>query len=761
MNNEFEDGFVFGEVSTGDGGNTSPVNKNSEGVVFGEPSAGSEGLVFGESMSEQNNEGSTNGEGVGGFSIDTGTKKPSPRPMKARPIQQHSDNAKTLSTERTAQTVGNSVRRVAQQPRPQSQKSTAVPDPNVTVQQRRAMQQNGQQFSVDNNQGVGNAQYQQAQVQQEVHQNTKKKQKKQKQPKQPKEKKAGSNKGKKVVLGVGIAVILLGGAFAAKTILFPKPMEYNYETSGRKVYDNLISLINNYDAKKLDSFIGREKGDSFLAQEWSYANKNSVREEYIKKITSLIKFSYPQVEQLSTKGTIMVDKDDNPIMIESFMNSGEKVIISVPDWTKIAEKMKNESDTIIEMGIMEDIKKTDYDYQDECFDLMLSYILTLEEVPMQKVEVSIPISGGMVSDDADLDNALFASQEYHDMCDQFDKIMTGYTGFKTETYIDKEEVHNPEYDEWYKIFKERYDADNGVFNKYKSQWEPWYVYDSNNKVQTDENGKWLVRYYSVKDKDGNDWIQPSKTIFKDVEKVREVPDEYVPEKAVPYCFLGAWYAQNEYDGDVPSEVRIGDGSVKHPAGVGTPIITKVKGTDGKYHDCKITMLGYWVGKEGIDYAISFSERNKGFDPDSPVQLICYEMRIDNLEDKDFTFDSEMMLCDKNASRTGRTGTMYGFNYEGVTVKAKDSLIFNDWATSTEIEQKYVAWGKSFDRQVEPVFFKVLAGTGKIPSYSAYKEFTGHSTLEEEQELQEAERRQNGDEALGSEETETTEGDTIE
>lgn len=727
MSNEFEDGYVFGESPTTGGADASPV---------------SEGTGTNESTPKQ----ATN-----------------QRVLRARPQQQTNDNARNFSTERTAQsqqTGGNSVRRVVQQPRPQSQHSTAVPDPNVTVQQRRAMQQNGQQFSVDNGQGQANAQFQQAQIQQPQHEVNGKKQKKQKQPKTPKEKKQGGGKAKKVILVAGIVVILAGGGIAAKSILFPKPMEYSYETSGRKVYDNLVSLINSYDAKNLDDFIGKGKGDSYIAQEWSYANKNSTREAYIKKITSLVKFSYPQVEQLSTKGTIMVDKDDNPIMIESFMNNGEKVIVSVPDWNKIAETMKNESDTIIEMGIMKNIKNTDYNYQDECFDLMLDYLLTIEEMPMTTTEVSIPISGGKIADDSELDNALFASDEYHDMCDQFDKIMTGYTGFKTETYIDKEEVHNPEYDEWYKIFKERYDADGGIFNKYTSLWEPWYVYDSNNKVQKDENGKWLVRYYSVKDEDGNDWIQPSKTILKDVEKVREVPDEYIPEKAVPYCFLGAWYAQNEYDGDVPSEVRVGDGTVDHPAGVGTPIITKVKGTDGKYHDCKITMLGYWVGTEGIDYAVSFSERNKGFDPDSPVQLICYEMRIDNLEDKDFTFDSEMMLCDKNASRTGRTGTMYGFSYEGVTVKAKDSLIFNDWATSTEIEQKYVAWGKSFDRQVEPVFFKVLAGTGKVPSYSAYKEFTGQSTLEEEQALQKAEeQQQTGNEAESSEDTETTEGDT--
>ena len=203
---------------------------------------------------------------------------------------------------------------------------------------------------------------------------------------------------------------------------------------------------------------------------------------------------------------------------------------------------------------------------------------------------------------------------------------------------------------------------------------------------------------------------------------------------------------------------MGDGTVAHPAGVGTPIITKVLGTDGKYHDIKVTLKGYWVGQDAIDYAVTFSEKNRGFDPNSPVQLICYEVEVYNLEDKDFTFDSEMMLCDKSASKTGRTGTMYGFNYEGVTVKSKDSVIFNDWATSTELEQKYVAWGKSFNRQYEPVFFKVLAGTGEVPTYSAYTEFTGNSTIEEEAELEE---QMNGLDSGSSAEgtTDGTEGET--
>lgn len=657
-------------------------------------------------------------------------KKPVKKPV---PRQKTQESGNTASADIN---VHNAVNRKGRQAQPTSGKSNALPDPNkVVVPPTPRNEQGGTGKTEPDPMFTSSDVDMTAQAEHPVKETGKKKAKKRKAPKEPKQK--GKKKKLPIVIGtVGVIAVLGVGGVVASKVLVPVPMEQNYETSGRKVYDTLVNAINNYDAKTLDSLIGSDTGDSYLAQEWSYANNNQVREDFIKKVCSMVQFSYPLEEQLSTKGKIMTDKSGNAIMVESYMNSGEKVIITLPDYKKIAEQMQKEKETIEEMGILEDIKKTDYDYQDKCFDLMLTYIVSMDEIPTTNKEVLIPLSGGAIKDDINLDNILFASDAYHDMCDEFDKIMTGFTGITTEKYTEKEEVHNPEYDEWYKIFKERYDEDKGVFDKNTSLWEPWYVYNEKNEVQLDENGNKKVRYYSVKDANGNDWIQPSKTIWQDVEKEREVPVEYVPEQAVPYCFLGAYYAQNNYEGDVSSDVRVGDGSIEYPAGVGTPIITHVKGTDGKYHDIKVTLKGYWVGEDAIDYAVSFSEKNRGFDPKSPVQLICYEVEVENLETKDFTFDSEMMLCDKSSSRTGRTGTMYGFNYENVTVKAKDKVIFNDWATSTEIDQKYVAWGKSFNREYETVFFKVLAGTGKTPSYSAYEAFTGESSLEEDKALDE-------------------------
>ena len=148
------------------------------------------------------------------------------------------------------------------------------------------------------------------------------------------------------------------------------------------------------------------------------------------------------------------------------------------------------------------------------------------------------------------------------------------------------------------------------------------------------------------------------------------------------------------------------------------------------------MMGYWTEQDAIDYAEKFSTKNRGFTTSSVVQLICYEIYVENLENQPITFlASEMTLTDKNTNISSRTGTMYGFSDE-ITLAAHgdkeelDRTVINDWATSTELAQKYVCWGKDFGRLFSMVYFDCLAGTGEIPTYSAYKQFTGESIIED-------------------------------
>ena len=89
--------------------------------------------------------------------------------------------------------------------------------------------------------------------------------------------------------------------------------------------------------------------------------------------------------------------------------------------------------------------------------------------------------------------------------------------------------------------------------------------------------------------------------------------------------------------------------------------------------------------------------------------------------------TELCLADDNSNISARTGTLYGFS-DTVTINGNSSVIMNDWDASTTLDQKYVCWGRTFAREYPFVYFQILAGTGDIPSYSAFKQFTGDSEM---------------------------------
>lgn len=498
-----------------------------------------------------------------------------------------------------------------------------------------------------------------------------------------------------LVLGVAVIAIIcvVVGMKLGKKGTSPKPAD-----TSAQGYAVLQSALNDYNPEKIDSIVGGKTGDSYLAQEWAYANENKGRQLFIVNVCKAVQLS---------KGKL-----------------------TLPDYQKIADEIATtDKEAVNKLLVVSGYTKDDYNWNDECADLLVKYYNERQSIPTITVDIkSAPTGSGVWSDDIELDKLLFSSDAFHNMCDEFDKIMTGFTGYRDEEYYADVEVHNKEYDEWEKLFRKYYNEDNGHFHKGVSKWEPWYLRDENNKLILDKNGKKIVNYYTVKDKNGKDWVQPAETVYVKRKKVRKVEAEYVAEYGVPHCFLGAYYCQNEYTGVLNPSLRVGDGTVEHPAGVGTPIVTKVLCKDGKWHDVRVTMKGYWVGADAITYAVTFSEKNRGLDPNSVVQYITYEIEVENLEKAPITFDSEMVLCDKNLNKSARTGVLYSFNNENITIKGKESAVINDWASSTEIAQKYVIWGKSFNREYASVYFLVLAGTGDIPSYSAYKAFTGESSM---------------------------------
>ena len=484
------------------------------------------------------------------------------------------------------------------------------------------------------------------------------------------------------------------------------------------VYDDLLNNLHNFDAYGLDALIGPENGDSYLAQEWAYVNRIEIRQIFIQRVCSLVEFTNVD----STTGNVTA---------------------VVPDYAELNNLITEDKDYILQWYKSADYTEdTSYTFDEDLFNLFCQWAkerVKEDHIPTTTIEINIPNSNGIITDDSELDMALFSTDALHECMKNFSQICVEFDGVGYTTRLEKVEEHNPEFDAWLEVFLKYYEEDGGTYDpttetfsggKFtkNSKWEPWYVRDEDNNLVYDEDGNKIVNYYTVKDENGKDWVQPDSVIIVEKEVQEEIEIPWEEERGIPYGIIGTYYIQHDYDGIYDTVFRSGDGSVEYPAGFGTPVVTKLKGTDGKFHAVKVALLGYWVEQEAIDYEEAFSNKNRGFSVTSPVQLICFEYSIINLEDEPFAFDgSEMTLCNRNANVSARSGTLYGF-YDNGILEPNKKYVLNDWYSSTELYQKYVAWGRNFGRDYPLVFFDCLAGTGEVPSYSAYKQFIGTPSI---------------------------------
>lgn len=300
-----------------------------------------------------------------------------------------------------------------------------------------------------------------------------------------------------------------------------------------------------------------------------------------------------------------------------------------------------------------------------------------------------------VSDDSALDNLIFASDDLHEMFDTFGSIIADYEREGEDAEIEKQKE---EHDKKYKEYQDK-------LNALKAK-------NEQDKAAAEAAGQPFTPAEIPDNEVVEEWKEPE----------RQFPEEYEPESVITYTWIGSQFAQNEYTGESNKEAQVGDGSFELPAGIGTTIVTKALCDDGKFHDVKVTLMTYKIGADAVNYAVQYSEKNRGFDASSQVKLICYEVKVENLEDAPITVSADMFLSDAQSNQSARTGEMYGF-YSTATIQPHQSDILNDWATSTELDQKYVCWGRSFNRQYPVVWFKLLAGSGdEVPKYNANESY---------------------------------------
>lgn len=478
-----------------------------------------------------------------------------------------------------------------------------------------------------------------------------------------------------IVVGVITSVIIFGciSTLYKKQITYPSMMEVEDKTTGSYCIRNWQNSINTMDESLVD-LIGSDK--SYIYEEIKYANGNEDRLRFIESVASTVGYKLKQVKALNKYGNVMVDESGSVVYKDSDLKEGEKVTLSYVDYSAI--EVDKEA---VRMLLQEnELRVGDVDYSAKLVDMFCKYINSIEKLPIKTEEGYIPNiikqgKGYTVTPDEDvyIDKLLFSSTELKNLMEKF-SVAAGGTG-----------LENPEWTKWNKLPKK----------KKKKNPEPIKILE-----ELQPTSEWLK------------W----NTIEEDKRAGVEEPVKYDRKVLMDTNWCGAYYLQNEYTDEegkaVTVKAMIGNGSFDNPAGIDTDVLTSVFVTNEKDKEVevpiKIRLKEYGVSEDAIKWLESKDERNRGIDVRSEVQYIYYCFEITNMGTKELVVLDNISLSDSNANMSSRTGEMFGLT-DKLVLKPDESGVLETWGMSTELNKKYVVWGKNFNRRKEPVWFRVLMG----------------------------------------------------
>lgn len=487
-----------------------------------------------------------------------------------------------------------------------------------------------------------------------------------------------------VATGV-ISSIILGGLVYGgyyNLVRYPAQMKENVKESGLGGIHRWIDSINTLSNNSIKAETGV---DSYLAKEIEYANGNTNKIDFIKKMISTVSYKPSQVEAKNIYGNPMVSRvDDSIVYTDSLVNGAdEEVTLSYVDYTKIPldeEKIHTlVSDNKLTLGIG--------DYSNGLVDVFCQYInsLPVEEIPLiSKSHIPSMIQeGGLyyMTEDEDvmLDKELFSSKEFRDLLTRFSEIAA-------------KGVENPD-------------------------WSAWNNLSAEDKKKAKEPSKTLKGLEPTKA-----WSEWNKKKDKDVNKE---PLKYETNSMANVLWCGSYYLLNEHKAvdskgnivDKKIVAEVGDGTIENPATLNTGVVTSMFVTDAKGNrvakPIRVRLVDYKISKKALDYFETKDTRNRGYDIKSEVQYISYNFEVTNLSNEKLTIYDNSSLSDGLANIAPRTGTVYGLRNE-VTLEPYQTGIIESWGCSTELNTKYLIWGGDFNRQLPVVWFKVLAGDKDDP-----------------------------------------------
>lgn len=467
-------------------------------------------------------------------------------------------------------------------------------------------------------------------------------------------------------------------------VKYPSQEEVDLEKTGIYCLNGWIGDI--------QSLVGSGE-EGYISQEVVYANGDGDKIAFFKKMAETVNYSPKKVVAKNVYGNDMVNsRTDEVVYIDSYIDDGEEVELSYIDYTKLdfdRQKVKELLDD-------EDLRVGDVDYPNKLVKVFCRYMcdLDVDEIPLKVEEKYVPNmvrnKNGTYSmtdeEDTYIDKVLYSSEELRDLMERFSAVAGG---------VDKK---NPKWVKWNKLPKKKKAKKEepeklGLLSPTKA-WSKWKKLPKKKRLKTEEPKK-----YNWKEVMSTDWC-------------------------------GVYYLQNErveidengVEVKVPITAEIGDGTFENPAGMDTPVLTyvfnKEKNKKGKVvtrkRPIKVQMVEYGVSDEAVKWFESKDEKNRGIDLESEVQYCYYIIKVTNMSNKKLKIKDNTVLCDSNANIGSRTGIVYGLR-DVVTLKPDESGLIETWGRSTELNKKYVVWGKDFERREKPVWFRVLAGNIDDPS----------------------------------------------
>lgn len=484
----------------------------------------------------------------------------------------------------------------------------------------------------------------------------------------PKKKK--SLKFKLIVAILLILTFVVGVLVAYKQVINPKTSDVEDALSGSY---NLLQWNESVKSGNSDLLATAVEG-SYLAQESDYASSSEFKTEFYKVIMNTVNYKVPEVELTKSNGKpIMVH--DKPKMVMSDLMNGESVQLQVIDWTKLnftKDEIVNFKDNHEKFKNFNLTSDTSYAMQ----ELFAAYVAE---------QVNSPKPGAVV----------ITTKEWVPQLEPYETVDSNGDSAMGMRVSKAEDIA----------------LDNLLFGS---------------KEFLDAQARFYSAYFNKPIPD--EWA----TYIKDTEAKKVVPTSYLD--TMNPNWIGAYRLQVQIveEGKASgTEVKpilpsLGDGTKENPAGLNTSVRTSyISGT--KVFPVRIELTEFKMDQDAIDFFNSKDSRNFGFSTESQRVYASGKLLVTNVSAEEFTVKEDTAIVDDQLNQTASTGTVYGLKREA-TLKPGDTVELDFWASSTEINSRYLIWGKSFNRQEPAVWFRVLnaedgtvepvQGTAMNPSTSA-------------------------------------------